>query len=729
MQTYAFGFPRLGKNREFKKIIESFWKGEIGEKDLITSLDDLEKERISIYQNFVDVFPLAEFTYYDNIFDTALIFGIYKFKNFNDYFEYARGKKSLELKKYFNTNYHYLVPHLKKGIKFSLSWNKPLHYLNKFSSLKSKPIFLIGPYTFLKLSNLEDDFEKTFSLLTQSYSELFSLLFKKGASFIHLEEPFFCVDLDKKEVNLIVKFYKEILNTPLKINLITYYESIDFLKCLYDLNFYGIGLDFVKGEDNLRTIKKIGFPKDKKLIAEIVSGRNIQRSDIFSKVKLLEEIKKIVKLKEEDIYIAPSCPLFHLPYSLENETNIKESLKNKMSFAKERLHELNLIKRVFLKDTKEAKKWAKSVKEEKIKIVRPKFSTLSLPTKEFLKRKKIQKEYLNLPLFPTTTIGSFPQDKELRRTRLLFKKKKNPLKEYDDFIKNRIMHLVKKEEEIGLDVFVHGEFERTDMVEFFAQNLKGFLTTQNGWVISYGTRVYRPPIIYDKVERKKPFTSKEINFAQKLTRKPLKGIITGPITILAWSYNLTKAPLYKICFDLASSLNKEAKDLVEKGIKIIQIDEPAIKEFSPLKRKDRDFYFRWAVRSFNLVSSKLPSFVQIHTHMCYSQFEDIIQWIMKMNFDVITIETAREKGKVLESFKKVKFNRGIGPGVWDIHSRYPAKEKTIREILEKSIEIFGKENVWLNPDCGLKTRNWQEVEVSLKRMVKIAKIYRKKYGS
>jgi 5-methyltetrahydropteroyltriglutamate--homocysteine methyltransferase len=728
MQNYAYGFPRLGKNREFKKFIENFWSKNLKEKELIFLLNCLERERLQVYKDSVDKFPLGEFTYYDNIFDTALIFGVYKFKNLYDYFDYARGKNALELKKYFNTNYHYLVPFLKKGIEFSIEWNKPLFYFKNFSSFKENPIFLIGPYTFLKLCRIEGDFNRLFHKISMAYKELFKILRKNGVQSIHLEEPAFCLDVPKKEVGLILKEYERIIPSSLLVNLITYYESVDFLPLLYELPLSGIGLDFINGIDNLKIIKKKGFPKDKFLICGIVDGRSPLRSDIFAKVKFIEFIKKISGLKEEKIIVSNNCPLYHLPFSIEDEKNILKSIKRKISFAKERLYELKLIKEVQEGNVKEATKWSKDIKERNIKYNEKIFSTLSLPAKEFLERKKIHKRLLSLPLFPTTTIGSFPQDRELRKKRLLFSKKKISLAKYENFIRDKIFKLIEKEEEIGLDVLVHGEFERTDMVEFFARKLDGFLTTQNGWVISYGTRVYRPPIIFEKIKRSSPLTLKEIFYAQSLTPKLVKGIITGPVTILAWSYNLRRDPLHKIAFELAIALNKEVKELVRRGIKIIQIDEPAIKEFSPLKKRKASSYFSWAIRSFNL-TARLPAKVQIHTHMCYSEFGEIIKWIMKMNFDVLTIETARDKGKILEAFKKVRFNRAIGPGVWDIHSQYPAKETVIRKILEESIKIFGAENIWLNPDCGLKTRGWEEVEISLRKIAKIAKIYRKKYES
>jgi len=721
MQTYAYGFPRLGENKEFKILIEKFWREEIEEDQLRKELDKLEEERLSLYKSLIDYFPLAEFTYYDNIFDTALIFSVYRFRNLKDYYNYARGKKALKLKKFFNTNYHYLVPQLKKNTKFKLGWRKLFYYLDKFSSF-SKIVFLFGPYTFFKLSEKEEDKNLFFSLI-EAYKELFKLL-KPKAEVIHLEEPALVLDLTSREKKMVISGYKCLLknNIP-KINLVTYYESVDFLKELYKLDFSAIGLDFISNEENLEKLKKIGFPQEKKLICGVVDGRGVRRSNILEKVKLIEKIKRYTHLKEENIIISNSCPLYHLPFSVEKE-EFPESIKERLSFAKERLYELKLIKDYKEGKKEEAEKWCslKTLKRRRFYF----FKVKSFSEKEFKIRKRVQQKELNLPLFPITAIGSFPQDKELRKKRNQFYNQKISKEEYENYIKEKIKNLIDFEEKAGLDVFVHGEFERTDMVEYFAKNLEGFLTTKRGWIISYGTRVYRPPIIYKKIRRKKFFT-KEIIFAQTLASKPVKGILTGPVTIIAWSYNITDFSFSQLAKDLATALNKEAKDLVKKGIKIIQIDEPAIKEFSPLKKKKRNDYFKWTISAFNL-TTQLPFHIQIHTHMCYSEFEDIISWIKKMNFDVISIEAARDKGKILDAFRKINLKRGIGPGIWDIHSKIPLNLKEAKKILDKAIDIFGKENVWINPDCGLKTRDWQEVEVSFKRMYKLACQYRKKFS-
>lgn len=725
MQTYAYGYPRLGEKREFKRSIESYWKGETPEKKLVGDLMALEEARLSSYKNNVDVYPLGEFTYYDNMLDTALMLGVYKANTLNQYFAFGRGKSALEMKKYFNTNYHYLVPTIEKRPGFKLNWNKPLGYAEVFQEGGAMPVSVIGPYTFLRLSKVKGNFEETMKKAARVYRQLFNQLLSGGIKAVHIEEPAFCTDVTKKDQRIIKRTYKQIIPDGLEVNLVSYYGSVDFLDMLYKLPVTAIGLDFVSGEDNLKQIKKTPLPADKKLICGVLDSRSPRRSDLVEKMKLVKKIRRAAKASKEQILVSNSSPLFHLPVTVANEKKISGRIKGKLSFAYERLHELKLMKKAFEGDTRPAVEWSRSVKTLSKKKKTAKCSTLSWSKKNIQKRKKTQKDVLSLELFPTTTIGSFPQDKELRAKRLSFRRGKLSKEKYESFIDKKIKGLIEKQEALGLDVLVHGEFERTDMVEFFAQKLKGCSTTSSGWVISYGTRVYRPPIIHGSVERTRNLTARETLYAQSLTDRPVKGIFTGPITILSWSYNLRQDSPSEVAYELAEALNKEAVQLVKKGIKIIQIDEPAIREYAPLKEKDKAKYFPWAVRSYNMAAD-LPEEIQVHTHMCYSEFGEIMDKILQMNFDVITIETAREEGSVIDVFRKAGFNRQIGPGAWDIHSSLPASKKVIENVLEKAVEMLGSENVWVNPDCGLKTRNWKEVDISLERLVKAAKAYRKK---
>ena len=717
MQTYAYGFPRLGEKREFKKITENFWNKRISEDELMDGLKKIEENILSIYQDYVDKFPLGEMTKYDKMLDLACLFGLYECKNLDAYYELARGKNALELTKWFNTNYHYLVPDFSRlNDTFSFKQAK-ISLEDRFKKYRGGIPYLIGPFTFLKLSKgiSRDKFKSYLLSLADVYYELLDD-FKE----IHIDEPAFVMELSEDEIDLIKQAYGRFKDSKCRINLFTYYDSVDFLKDLYDLPVKSIGLDFINGKENLDYIKEYGFPEDKVLIAGIVNGRNIWRTDIKKAVEFLKELNHYAK----DIIISNAAPLYHLPVTIEGE-ELDEGLMKKMAFAKERLYELKLISKVYEGDTKEIGNW----NEERLAFgindkVRDRIKNLKdedfIKPYSYLKRHKKQKEILNLPLFPTTTIGSYPQDKEVREKRAQFRKGKISQDEYRDFIRHKIKDLIRFQEDIGLDVLVHGEFERTDMVEFFAQELDGIATTRNGWIISYGTRGYRPPIIYGDISRPKPMTLEEISYAQSLTRRPVKGMLTGPVTILAWSYVREDIPIYEVGYQIALCLQEEIKDYEKAGIKIVQIDEPAFREKAPIKKRNWSDYFNWAINSFNLASQSKPE-TQIHTHMCYSEFGEIIDYIKMMDFDVITIEASRSKGDIIKDFKKIDFKKQIGLGVWDIHSPAVPSCSDMENIITQALEVLPKENFWINPDCGLKTRDWPETEASLKNLVAVAR--------
>lgn len=715
MKTYAYGFPRLGENREFKKIVESLWKKEVSEDEFKKAFSELEANILSTYKKFVNKYPVGEVTKYDKMLDIACMLGIYKVKNLDEYYQLCRGKNALELTKWFNTNYHYLVPDFSRINDDFLFKEVNFDEIKKYK--KSIP-YLIGPFTFLKLSKGIDSrkFKRYLLSLSKIYCKFLNELDE-----IHIDEPGFCLELSKEEIELIKEAYNNFKTSKCKIYLFTYYDSVDFLKELYNLPVYAIGLDFINGKENIHYIKKYSFPDDKVLIAGIVNGRNIWRTNIRRQVEFLEEISSCVK----NIIISNASPLYHSPITVEGE-NLNEKLIKRIAFAKERLYELKLISNAFGGNWQLADEWNEETGDSgKDDNVRKRIKNLRdrdfRRPYDYTERNRKQKEILNLPLFPTTTIGSFPQDREVRRKRYLFKKGKISDDEYKKFIQNKIKDVIKFQEEIGLDVLVHGEFERTDMVEFFAQKLDGIATTENGWIISYGTRCYRPPIIYGDVSRPEPMTIDEIGFAQKQTQKPVKGMLTGPVTILAWSYVREDIPVEEVAYQIALCLQDEVKDYEEKGIKIVQIDEPAFREKAPIKKRNWDKYFNWAVRSFNLIISQTKPETQIHTHMCYSEFGEIIKYILKMDFDVITIETSRSKGDIIEYFQNVDFKRQIGLGVWDIHSPYVPGVEEMKKIVNRALKAFPKENFWINPDCGLKTRDWPETEIALKNLVKLAK--------
>jgi len=713
MRTYAYGFPKIGKNREFKRAVEDLWNKRLSEKQFQGQAETLEQCMLEVYSRYVDNFPIGEFSLYDNMLDTALTFGAYSCNDLDEYFELCRGKNALELTKWFNTNYHYLVPEIPANFKPALHWEKSKISYNKFK--KGLPYF-IGPFTFLKLSKglKQENFKSTLLKLAAAYKEAI-----KDFKQVHIDEPAFVMDLTKEEINAAKEAYSIMQNGKTDIFLFTYYDSVDFLKELCTFPVKGIGLDFVNGKENFENIKQYGFPSDKILIAGIVNGRNIWRADIKKAVEFLKELSGYAK----NIIISNAGPLYHLPVTLEEET-LDGDISCLLSFAKERLYELSLIKKCYETHSISTTSWTNPISvlrnDDVInRIKKLKEVDFNKPVL-FAERKKIQQNVLNLPAFPTTTIGSFPQTQEVRKQRADYRTGKITKKEYEIFIKNNIKEIIKLQEEIGLDVLVHGEFERTDMVEFFAEKLQGIATTKNGWVLSYGTRAYRPPIIYTDVQRKDPMTISEISYAQSLTKKPVKGMLTGPVTIIAWSYVREDIPISEVAYQLSLCLQDEIKDYEANGIKIVQIDEPAFKEKAPIKKRNWPDYFKWAVKSFKLASQSKAE-TQIHTHMCYSEFGDIINEIDKMDFDVISIETSRSKADILEHFKKINFQRQVGLGVWDIHSPSVPSQSEMQVIAEKAISVLPKENFWINPDCGLKTRRWDETMLSLKNLVSVAK--------
>ncbi len=711
-KTYGYGFPRLGKQREFKTLIEGYWAGKLTEEELRGGIAKLNDKREETYKKYVDAFPKGEMTFYDNLFDTALIFGIYSAENLDEYFNLCRGKNALEMTKWFNTNYHYLVPDFEgKEIEFKLGWNK-------HEGIKENA-YLIGPFTLLKLSkNLpEGKFAELLKKLAVKYAEYFK---SNGFESVHLDEPAFVMELTDDEVEAIKEAYRAFEGLDTKINVFTYYDSVDNLQFVFDLPVAGVGVDLVhdRGE-NLSQLEKVD-PKGKTLYAGVVDGRNVWRSDVFKKAEIIK------KLSEKfDVVITNAAPLFHLPVNLSGAT-LPPELVAKVAFAEEKLKEIKLIADVVDGKEDEARSWVEGINKafgvresvrERVRNLTEADFNKPVP---YAERIKLQQERLKLPLFPTTTIGSFPQTQEVRRVRLLNRKGKLSDQDYETFIKGEIAKAIKIQEELGVDVFVHGEFERSDMVEFFAEKLEGIATTGNGWVISYGTRSYRPPIIFGDVERTEPMTVKEIAFAQSLTDKPVKGMLTGPVTIIAWSYCREDIPVSEVAYQIALAIRDEIADYEKAGIKIVQIDEAAFREKAPIKKRNWDEYFDWAVKSFRVCHAKSKPETQIHSHMCYSEFGEIIEYILAMDFDVISIEASRSKGDIIEAFEKVNFDRQIGLGVWDIHSPYVPSVEEMKPIVERALKVIPKENFWVNPDCGLKTRRWEECIPAIRNIVTLA---------
>ncbi|TCK05217.1 5-methyltetrahydropteroyltriglutamate--homocysteine S-methyltransferase [Phorcysia thermohydrogeniphila] len=720
VKTYAYGFPKLGKQREFKRLIEGFWAQKVTEEELREGIKELGQKREETYRKYVDAFPQGEMTLYDPMLDTALLFGVYKANSLEEYFELCRGKNALEMTKWFNTNYHYLVPDF-EGREPAFKVCEPVWNRHEGAT---ENVHIIAPFTFLKLSKglPEGSFEGALKELTKA---LVDYVNSKGFKSVHLEDPALVMELSEEEWKALVEAYSLLSEVKGEVNLFTYYDSVDRLELLFELPVNGIGVDLVhdRGE-NLEQLKKID-PRGKKLFAGVVDGRNVWRNDLFKTAEVLRELSE-----KFDVVITNAAPLFHLPVSLEGATLPKELLQ-KVAFAEEKLKEIKLLAEILEGKEEEAREWVKGINNKfgEIKAVRERVSALKeedfVRKPSYKERVKKQQEVLNLPLFPTTTIGSFPQTEEVRRVRLLYRKGKLDKESYETFIRGEIAKAIQIQEELGLDIFVHGEFERTDMVEFFAEKMKGIATTGNGWVISYGTRCYRPPIIYGDVERDGVMTVPEIAFAQSLTDKPVKGMLTGPVTIIAWSFVREDIPISEVAYQIALALKDEIRDYEEAGIKIVQIDEPAIREKAPIKKRNWKEYFDWAIKSFRLCHSSVKPETQIHTHMCYSEFGEIMEYILEMDFDVISIEASRSKGDIIEAFEKVNFDRQIGLGVWDIHSPYVPSAEEMKEIVERALRVIPKENFWINPDCGLKTRRWEEVIPALRNLVKLAGELRK----
>ncbi len=717
MKTYAFGFPRIGANREFKKAVESYWKGALTEAQLRAELAALQETIIATYKNYVDYFPVNEVTPYDSMLDTAVMVGLYAPKSLKEYYELCRGAQALEMTKWFNTNYHYLVPDFtgRATVAFTLA-----HTLYKDALAKHPEGLarLIGPFTFLKMA--KGIAPAALPVLLGELAALYRDALR-GVKEIHLDEPAFVLELPAAEIAAIKAAYATIAASGCTLHVFTYYGVVDWLDELLALPVHSVGLDFVHGRAMYDAIKQKGFPKDKILVAGVVDGRNVWRAN---PQQIADELKAL-KIPAERLLISNAGPLMHVPISTKNQ-GLAPELVARLAFAEEKLHELQLIaaayegtpiKAWFIPSTYGAKA---AIQQRVAALTAGDFAR----TPAYPERVKAQAAALKLPLFPTTTIGSFPQTEDVRKARAAFTKGNMTASEYEALVDTKMRELVTYQEELDLDVLVHGEFERTDMVEFFCQRLDGIATTTNGWILSYGTRMYRPSIIYGDVARPRPMTVREAAFAQALTKRPMKGMLTGAVTIIAWDFVREDIPIAQVAWQLALSLKDEIADLEKAGINVIQIDEPAFKEKAPIKKRDYPAYFEWAIKSFRLTASSAKPTTQIHSHMCYSEFGDIIAQIQAMDFDVISIEASRSRGDVIASFEKGQFDRQIGLGVWDIHSPAVPTVAQMGATVQRALKAIPRENFWINPDCGLKTRGWKESTAALKNMVQAARALR-----
>lgn len=730
IQTSNLGFPRLGRKREWKKAIEGYWANKYDLETLHQQLTDLHKENLLLQKNYnLSSIPVGDFSLYDHILDTSLLFNIiperFQGRDIDDdlLFDIARGNKehvASALIKWFNTNYHYIVPEWDNA-EPKLNKNVLLERFNYAKSLNvnAHPV-IVGPITFVKLSKGGDQsFEEKVQTLLPLYKEVLQSLVDAGAEYIQIDEPALVTDdsVDYEDITKTAYNYFSEANLGDYLVVQTYFERVN-LSFLNSLPIRGIGLDFVHDHGfNLKQIEDGQFDRTKTLYAGIIDGRNVWAADIEAKKELIETLQNYT----DDLVIQPSSSLLHVPVSLDDET-LDTSIAEGLSFATEKLDELDALKRLFNKDDdqkyNELKAHYERFQNQSFKNLEYDFDSVRTSRQStFKERKKAQDARLNLPDLPTTTIGSFPQSQEVRKYRADWKNNRITDEAYKTFLKNEIARWIKIQEDIGLDVLVHGEFERNDMVEFFGEKLQGFLVTKYGWVQSYGSRAVKPPVIYGDVKWTEPLTVKETLYAQSLTDKPVKGMLTGPVTILNWSFERVDLPREEVQDQIALAINEEVLALESEGIQIIQVDEPALREGLPLRSEYHADYLDKAVRSFKLSTSSVADETQIHTHMCYSQFGQIIHAIYDLDADVISIETSRSHGDLIQDFEDITYDLGIGLGVYDIHSPRIPTESEITAAINRALQEIDRSLFWVNPDCGLKTRKEDEVKEALSVLV------------
>ena len=753
MNSSVIGFPRVGKLRELKFASEKYFKQEISTEELEQVAKGLREMHWNLQQAAgISHIPSNDFSYYDNVLDLTVLLNAlpenYRQLGLSErdtYFAAARGyqgvagdAKALAMKKWFNTNYHYLVPELSDNTEIKLVGDKPFveYEEAKAIGVLTKPV-LIGGFTFLKLAKYKgsktiNDFADQ---VADAYIAILDRFNEQGVEWVQFDEPSLVTDLTQEDVALFTAIYEKVLahKGNVKVLLQTYFGDIrDSYEEVVGLDFDGIGLDFIEGKQTVELLERYGFPADKTLFAGVLNGKNIWKSDYKKVITLVNGLKKY----SNDIVISTSCSLLHVPYTLENETSLPEEVSQYFAFAKERLQEIKELTELIGTSGSGYEEQAAYLANQKVfsadRVYEDKHvqaSVASLTERDFVrnvprqKRRAIQKEKLQLGLLPTTTIGSFPQTREVKQNRSKYRKGAISKAEYDENIKGFIKECIDLQEELGLDVLVHGESERNDMVEFFGENLAGYVFTEKAWVQSYGTRCVKPPIIFGDIRRENPITVFYSEYAQSLSDKPVKGMLTGPVTILNWSFPREDISLREMAFQIGLAIREEVLDLEEAGIKIIQIDEAALKEKLPIRREEwASEYLDWAIPAFRLCHSGVRPETQVHTHMCYSEFEEIVQDIDNMDADVISFEASRSKLTIIDALKANKFETEVGPGVYDIHSpRVPSVEEMVA-VLKNALTKIDEENLWINPDCGLKTRGIKETKESLANLVAAAKI-------
>lgn len=761
IRTNILGYPRIGVNRELKKAEEAYWAGKITKKELLDTAAQIRKENWQMQKEAgIDLIPSNDFSFYDQTLDLSLSVGAIpeRYDALKDdllelYFAMAHGYQkngidvtAMEMTKWFDTNYHYIVPEFTRDQQFSLTYNKAAREFEEALGLgiKTKPV-LVGPVTYLLLGKEKEAGFNRIELIDRLlpvYIEILKELESLGAEYVQIDEPSLCTDLDDEVKEVYRKAFAQIRKaTRLKIILTTYFGPLaDNAALAAGLGADILHIDLVRAPEQVSSIAAL-LPNDISLSLGVVDGRNIWKNDFRQSLDIIEKAKE--KLESNRLLVSTSCSLLHSPIDLDAETDertLPAEVKRWLSFARQKVSEVVTL--ADLADGKGSYAAQKALHENKADIQDRRTSALTnnadvkrrleAVTPDFSKRKSPfaerileQRKSLRLPLYPTTTIGSFPQTAEVRSWRSKFKKGELSKDQYIGLLKGEIEKTIRIQEEIGLDVLVHGESERNDMVEYFGEQLSGFAFTRNGWVQSYGSRCVKPPVIYGDVSRPHAMTVDWAVYAQSLTDKPVKGMLTGPVTILQWSFVRNDQPRAVTMKQIALAIRDEVVDLEKAGISVIQIDEPAIREGLPLRKAERDEYLDKAVEAFRISASGVKDSTQIHTHMCYSQFNDIIRHIALMDADVITIECARSQMNLLGAFAEFKYPNEIGPGVYDIHSpRVPSVQEMV-ELLQKASQVISPVQLWVNPDCGLKTRGWTETEASLRNMVQAARQMRK----
>lgn len=746
--THNLGFPRIGKKRELKFILEKYWKKEAPEEELLATAKHLRSQHWQS-QSILDWIPVGDFSLYDQVLDASFMLGNVPSRanelpgnELDSYFRVARGRSAAdnsdcacvnagEMTKWFDTNYHYIVPEFEEDTQFSLN-SEPLIQQIKEAQQQSyqvKPV-VIGPVTYLWLGKSKDGSKKLDLLndLVEVYSKLFQEFAQLGIEWVQVDEPILVTELSQEWLHALRSAYFQLQAGPVKLLLTTYFGQLqENLQLACELPVNGLHLDAITAEDEI--LKVVDWlPNHKILSLGVINGRNIWKTDL---TETLDRLEPVYERLQGRLWLAPSCSLLHVPVDLDSEEKLEDDVRSWLAFAVQKLHELEVLAKALIKGREsvaqeiqknraaiESRKQSAKVHNEAIKKrVNEIDEKMSLRYSPFQQRRLVQQEKLKLPIFPTTTIGSFPQTQKIRQARQTYRAGKLSQQEYRQAMQKEIEHCVREQEALGLDVLVHGEPERNDMVEYFGEQLTGYTFTQFGWVQSYGSRCVKPPILYGDISRPEAMTTEWMQFAQTLTQKPLKGMLTGPVTMLNWSFVRDDQPRSETCMQLALAVRDEVLDLEKAGIRVIQIDEAALREGLPLRKSQWQSYLHWAIFAFRVAANGVKDETQIHTHMCYSEFNDIIQSIAAMDADVITIETSRSDMELLDVFDEFQYPNEIGPGVYDIHSPNIPSIEAIENLMKKAAQKIPAQRLWVNPDCGLKTRNWEEVRPALEHMI------------